>query len=483
MANYPTNPRHFLPPGFRIEPWPPVEARNRPHHRLRSFLGVVQNVNEMVGIAILHPEVAQEDFHSMAPALREYLYHQRQVRSAKIEPCPLGAAFVTFSSYLERDRIIGEGERAFGPYTLRFVKHDEGINATKCELDRIAWFMLLNYPLDCRHPTVVTKAVAGFGVLLHIHEYSTPACVIVKVLLHHRAEIPDDVLITVGHEPTARSFTAMVVPLTSEWVLPLGDEMPPPDDALAHPLPPSPPRLQWKCDAANFLYIQNIIKEMLCMHPPSPLLSWERIAIHDAHIDDRLVPACATAMVNMWSIAHDANIWPQQEEFIPKRFKEDVSVLRSDLRPAPFSAGGGACPGKMLVLATTHLRVAQLQYKFDWAPTATSSVDLSEHRRISLEMHSQAARLQGQCSRLNAIYVPVNASAPPRLWLVLYLSSTHLCDHPCAKVPMLYSQAGPHSFRCSLLAATHEEDDSTADAVWFGLRTGATSPGAMLDMS
>ncbi|TVU38072.1 hypothetical protein EJB05_11422, partial [Eragrostis curvula] len=323
MANYPADPRHFLPPGFRVEAWPPVEARNRPHRRLRSFVGPVQKVNEMVGIAILHPEVAQEDFRSMALTLRVYLYHRRQVRSAKIEPCPLGAAYVTFSSCLERDRIIGEGARSFGPYTLRFVKHDEGINATKCELDRIAWFMLLNYPLDCRHPIVVNKAVAGFGLLLKIHDYSTTACVIVKVQLHHRAEIPDDVLVTVGHEPAARSFTAMVVPLISEWVLPLGDEMPPPDDALAHPLPPSPP--WWM--GAHPAGLGNIIKEKLQVHPPNPLLSWARLDIHDAHVDSHLVPISTTAMVNMWSIAHDANIWPQPEEFITKRFKEDISVL------------------------------------------------------------------------------------------------------------------------------------------------------------
>ncbi|TVU39796.1 hypothetical protein EJB05_13236, partial [Eragrostis curvula] len=46
----------------------------------------------------------------------------------------------------------------------------------------------------------------------------------------------------------------------------------------------------------------------------------------------------------------------------------------------------------------------------------------------------------------------------------------------------LYPQARSRPFRSSLLAATHEEDDSEAGAVWFRLRKGATSPGVTLDM-
>ncbi|TVU17747.1 hypothetical protein EJB05_33801, partial [Eragrostis curvula] len=138
-------------------------------------------------------------------------------------------------------------------------------------------------------------------------------------------------------------------------------------------------------DVANLTYIQNIVKETLRMHPPGPLLSWARLAVHDAHVGGHLVPAGTTAMVNMWSIAHDADIWPQPEEFIPERFeKEDVSVLGSDLRLAPFGAGRRACPGKMLALATTHLWVAQLLHKFNF--TADAGVDLSEHLSMSLEM-------------------------------------------------------------------------------------------------
>ncbi|CAM0906649.1 unnamed protein product [Alopecurus aequalis] len=140
-------------------------------------------------------------------------------------------------------------------------------------------------------------------------------------------------------------------------------------------------------DVARLPYIQCIVKETLRMHPPGPLLSWARLAVHDAHVGGYLVPAGTTAMVNMWAIAHDAAVWPEPELFRPERFmEEEVSVLGSDLRLAPFGAGRRVCPGKMLALATVHLWLAQLLHRFEWAPGTTGSVDLSERLNMSLEM-------------------------------------------------------------------------------------------------
>jgi cytochrome P450 len=138
-------------------------------------------------------------------------------------------------------------------------------------------------------------------------------------------------------------------------------------------------------DIANLPYVQSIVKETLRMHPPGPLLSWARLAIHDAHVGGHLVPAGTTAMVNMWAIAHDPAIWAEPEEFRPERFQEEEDV--SDLRLAPFGAGRRVCPGKMLALATTHLWVAQLLHRFEWTPAAAGGgVDLSERLNMSLEM-------------------------------------------------------------------------------------------------
>ncbi|XP_019705063.1 cytochrome P450 78A5 [Elaeis guineensis] len=147
-------------------------------------------------------------------------------------------------------------------------------------------------------------------------------------------------------------------------------------------------RLVSDSDIPDLPYLRSIVKESLRMHPPGPLLSWARLAIHDVHIGNHFIPAGTTAMVNMWAITHDERIWANPNEFQPERFMaEDVSILGSDLRLAPFGSGRRVCPGKSLGLATVHLWLAQLLQSFKWVPS-DGGVDLSECLKMSLEMKS-----------------------------------------------------------------------------------------------
>ncbi|KAK4413214.1 cytochrome [Sesamum alatum] len=135
----------------------------------------------------------------------------------------------------------------------------------------------------------------------------------------------------------------------------------------------------------NLPYLQSIVKEALRLHPPGPLLSWARLAVHDVHLDKCFIPAGTTAMVNMWAIAHDPSIWTDPWAFNPERFMErDFSIMGSDLRLAPFGSGRRACPGKALGLATVHLWLARILQEFKWIPS--QPVDLGENLKLSLEM-------------------------------------------------------------------------------------------------
>ncbi|KAK4486070.1 hypothetical protein RD792_008736 [Penstemon davidsonii] len=138
-------------------------------------------------------------------------------------------------------------------------------------------------------------------------------------------------------------------------------------------------------DIANLPYLQAIVKEVLRLHPPGPLLSWARLSTHDVFLDKCFIPAGTTAMVNMWAIAHDPSIWLDPWAFRPERFiEEDFSVLGSDLRLAPFGSGRRVCPGKAMGLATVHLWAARLLKQFKWVPS--QPVDLGECLKFSLEM-------------------------------------------------------------------------------------------------
>ena len=108
-----------------------------------------------------------------------------------------------------------------------------------------------------------------------------------------------------------------------------------------------------------------------------------------AEVGPHMVPAGTTAMVNMWAITHDEKIWAEPEVFNPDRFmNEEVSVMGTDLRLAPFGAGRRVCPGKNMGLATVELWLAQLLQKFTWvgAGSDPNDVDLSEWLKMSLEM-------------------------------------------------------------------------------------------------
>ncbi|GJN15526.1 hypothetical protein PR202_gb02447 [Eleusine coracana subsp. coracana] len=152
---------------------------------------------------------------------------------------------------------------------------------------------------------------------------------------------------------------------------------------------------------------KSVIKEVLRLHPPGPLLSWARLATSDVHVAGHLVPAGTTAMVNMWAITHDDKVWADPTAFKPDRFlrsssssdnnihaaaagADEVSVMGSDLRLAPFGSGRRVCPGKSLAMATVGFWLATLLHEYEWLPASTTAgpcaVDLSEVLRLSCEM-------------------------------------------------------------------------------------------------
>ncbi|KAJ0436077.1 putative flavonoid 3'-monooxygenase [Helianthus annuus] len=144
-------------------------------------------------------------------------------------------------------------------------------------------------------------------------------------------------------------------------------------------------RLVQDSDIPNLSYVQAIIKEVLRLHPPGPLLSWARLSTHDVQVGKFFVPAGTTAMVNMWAITHDPSIWKNPWDFKPERFmEEDFPILGSDLRLAPFGSGRRVCPGKSLGLATVSLWLARLLQRYKWLPS--TKVDLSECLKLSLEL-------------------------------------------------------------------------------------------------
>lgn len=151
------------------------------------------------------------------------------------------------------------------------------------------------------------------------------------------------------------------------------------------------PRAVTEDDMATMVYLPAVVKEVLRLHPPGPLLSWARLSISDTIVDGYHVPAGTTAMVNMWAISRDPHVWKDPLKFIPERFlnaegDSGFSVFGSDLRLAPFGSGRRTCPGKWLGFATASFWVATLLHEYEWLPCDDNGVDLSEVLRLSCEM-------------------------------------------------------------------------------------------------
>ncbi|KAK4397277.1 cytochrome [Sesamum angolense] len=145
-------------------------------------------------------------------------------------------------------------------------------------------------------------------------------------------------------------------------------------------------------DITELVYLTAVVKEVLRLHPPGPLLSWSRLSIRDSVVEGYHVPAGTTAMVNMWAITRDPDVWADPLEFKPERFlgkgpnlDHDFSVLGSDLRLAPFGSGRRSCPGKTLGMTTVNFWVGTLLHEFEFV-SGSKSVDMSEVLRLSCEM-------------------------------------------------------------------------------------------------
>uniref|UniRef100_A0A453CYQ6 Cytochrome P450 71D10 n=1 Tax=Aegilops tauschii subsp. strangulata TaxID=200361 RepID=A0A453CYQ6_AEGTS len=113
-------------------------------------------------------------------------------------------------------------------------------------------------------------------------------------------------------------------------------------------------------------YMRLVIKEVLRLHPPAPLLL-PRECMNDCRVLGFDVPKGTMVLVNAWAISRDPAHWDAAEEFIPERFERgEVDFKGADMEYTPFGAGRRMCPGMSFGLANAELALAGLLYHFDW---------------------------------------------------------------------------------------------------------------------
>ncbi|KAF6153735.1 hypothetical protein GIB67_000968 [Kingdonia uniflora] len=121
-----------------------------------------------------------------------------------------------------------------------------------------------------------------------------------------------------------------------------------------------------EADVHELNYLKQVIKEVLRLHPPLPLLI-PRECSEKCKINGYEIPVKTNVIVNAWAIGRDPEHWRNAESFEPERFEDgSIDYKGMNFEYIPFGAGRRICPGILFGVANIELPLAQLLYHFDW---------------------------------------------------------------------------------------------------------------------
>ncbi|KAG8098101.1 hypothetical protein GUJ93_ZPchr0013g36103 [Zizania palustris] len=141
--------------------------------------------------------------------------------------------------------------------------------------------------------------------------------------------------------------------------------------------------------ASSLRYLKLVIKEVLRLHSPAPLLV-PRESISTCELEGYTIPAKSRVIINAWAIGRDPKYWNDAEEFKPERFEDGtIDFTGSSYEFIPFGSGRRMCPGFNYGLATMELTLASLLYHFDWSlPDGVNVVDMEEAPGLGVRRRS-----------------------------------------------------------------------------------------------
>lgn len=144
-------------------------------------------------------------------------------------------------------------------------------------------------------------------------------------------------------------------------------------------------------DLAEVHYIRMVIKEVLRLHPPGPVIA--RLTREDCKIMGYDVLKGTNMYINLFAISRDPKYWKNPEEFNPERFENgNMDFNGSNFEFIPFSAGRRQCPGILFGSAILEIALVNFLYHFDWMlPDGANSaaLDMSENSAFSLRRRSE----------------------------------------------------------------------------------------------
>ncbi|XP_077238597.1 cytochrome P450 CYP73A100-like [Tasmannia lanceolata] len=137
-------------------------------------------------------------------------------------------------------------------------------------------------------------------------------------------------------------------------------------------------------DIPKLPYLQAVVKEILRLHTPIPLLV-PHMNLEEAKLNGYTIPKGSKVVVNAWWLANNPAWWKNPDEFRPERFLEEeegtgaVAGGKVDFRYLPFGMGRRSCPGIILALPILGLVIGKLVSNFElYPPEGEEKIDVSE---------------------------------------------------------------------------------------------------------
>ncbi|XP_026379126.1 cytochrome P450 71A1-like isoform X1 [Papaver somniferum] len=133
-------------------------------------------------------------------------------------------------------------------------------------------------------------------------------------------------------------------------------------------------------------YLKCIVKEILRLHTPIPLLLRE--SSKSTQITGYDIPPNTKVFINVWAIQRDAKFWGNPEEFRPERFiNNHIDFKGQEFEFIPFGSGRRGCPGITFGITVVEYTLANLLYHFNWelpAGDKREDLDMTEVLGITL---------------------------------------------------------------------------------------------------
>ncbi|KAM0855653.1 hypothetical protein ACQ4PT_049626 [Festuca glaucescens] len=133
-----------------------------------------------------------------------------------------------------------------------------------------------------------------------------------------------------------------------------------------------------------------VIKEVLRLHPPGPLIP--RTTREDCKIMGYDMLKGTNVYINVFAVSRDPQYWKNPDEFMPERFENsDMNYGGTSFEFTPFGAGRRQCPGIQFSSSILEIALANILYYFDWMlPEGASmaSFDMSEKFGLTVRKRS-----------------------------------------------------------------------------------------------